>query len=120
MLSLLLVTVGCKSTPSRASDPASAANQTYHVRGVLVGIHEQRSSVDIQHETIADFMSSSGEKVGMPAMTMPFYVGSNVAANKFALGDKVAFTLEVRWGDEKELFIPEMTVLPAGTELQLK
>jgi Cu/Ag efflux protein CusF len=120
LLSLSLLVLGCRSSSEAEPAPTKAADQTYQVRGVLASITPEKSTVEIQHEEIPDFANSSGKKVGMAAMTMPFHVAPQVDLKTFAVGDKVAFTLEVRWQEKRELYIPQMTTLPKDTALEVK
>lgn len=124
VLSFLLL--GCRGGSTEAApkevetQATRAADQTYQVRGLLVSIDAERSKVDIQHEEIADFKDGTGKVVGMSKMTMPFHVAPAVELASFTTGDKVAFTLEVRWETKRELLIPQMNKLAADTELDVK
>lgn len=120
LLGLSLLVLGCRSSSEAEPAPAKAADQTYQVRGVLASITPEKSLVEIQHEEIPDFANSSGKKVGMAAMTMPFHVAPQVDLKSFAVGDKVAFTLEVRWQEKRELYIPQMSTLPKDAALNVK
>lgn len=120
LLALGLLLLGCRGSSDAEVAPTKPANQTYQVRGVLASVNQERSSVEIQHEEIPDFANASGKKVGMAAMTMPFHVAPNVDLKSFSVGDKVAFTLEVRWEDKRELYIPQMTQLPKDTALNVE
>jgi Cu/Ag efflux protein CusF len=125
-LVLSLLVFGCRSGSKETdakeieAQATRAADQTYQVRGVLVSIDAERAKVNVQHEAIPDFKDGSGKVVGMSAMTMPFHVASGVDLASFTAGDKVAFTLEVRWETKRELLIPQMNKLAADTELQVK
>lgn len=125
-LVLSLLVLGCRAGSKEAdwkeveTQATRAADQTYQVRGVLVSIDAERSKVNIQHEEIPDFKDSTGKVVGMSTMTMPFHVAPSVDLTSFTSGDKVTFTLEVRWETKRELLIPEMNKLAADTELQVK
>ncbi len=120
LLALGLLLLGCRGASDVETAPAKPADQTYQVRGVLASVNQERSSVEIQHEEIPDFANASGKKVGMAAMTMPFHVGPNVDLKSLAVGDKVAFTLEVRWENKRELYIPQLSQLPKDTTLKIE
>jgi Cu/Ag efflux protein CusF len=120
ILGLVLLFVGCKSEVPGPAAPTTKPDQTYVVRGALVIIDEQRSIAEIRHEAIPEFLDQSGKRVGMASMTMPFHVGPKVVLRDLHAGDKLEFTLEVRWGAAQELFIPTLVRLPPDTALQLK
>lgn len=67
------------------AQPESPA-QRYNVRGIIRGFAPDRSTVDIEHETIPDFM---------PSMTMPFRASDPKEIAQLRTGDAVAFQLEV-------------------------
>ena len=93
--------------------------QRYDVRGIvrqLPGPGGQE--LMIRHEAIPDFVNSSGEAVGMDAMTMGFPVADEVDLSAFAPGDSVRFVFEVRWGGSPPLRLTSMEELPPGTALE--
>ncbi len=120
MVGLLLATLGCRTESKSPPLPTSPPEQTYQVRGIVVAVRAEAKSIEIQHEAIPDFVAASGEKVGMPAMVMPFRVGPLVPLSEFRTGDKVRFDLEVRLHSQPELFIPSMSRLPDAEVLQVK
>jgi Cu/Ag efflux protein CusF len=70
----------------------------YEVKGVIRQLPDSpREEIFIRHEPIPDYVNAQGEKVGMHAMTMPFWVAEGVSLDGFAVGDTVAFSLESRW-----------------------
>lgn len=120
LLVLSVLVFGCRSATNSEAAPTKPADQTYEVRGVLASLDVDESTVEIQHEEIPNFADASGKAVGMAAMTMPFHVASPINLRSFAQGDKVAFTLEVRWATKHELYVSRMTQLPKETELKVR
>lgn len=64
--------------------------QHFEVRGVIRGISPDRTTLEIQHENIPDYM---------PSMTMPFLVRDQKEAADLKLGDAVAFRMTVTKSD---------------------
>ncbi len=81
LLLVVLMLVGC----GRARHESAAA-QHYDVRGIVRGFAPDRSTIDIEHETIPDFM---------PSMTMPFTARDAKEIAGLRPGDAIAFRLEV-------------------------
>ena len=113
-----LATPGCSAPPVKSAAPDSS----YAMRGEIVrlpasGAHD----ITIRHEAVPDFRDEAGKIVGMEAMTMPFTLAapvSQAALDSLAPGDRVAFTLEMRWQDPHELArISRIEKLPEGTRL---
>ena len=97
-LLLALLVAGCGK-----SDPAGGAGgREFTVRGIIRGVSPDRSTVDIQHEAIPDFM---------PTMTMPFTLRDAKDASGFQVGDAVSFRLVV---DDKEALIDNIRRIDAG------
>lgn len=72
----------------------------------------------LRHEAVPDLRDESGKVVGMEAMTMPFTLARDVGLEGLAPGDRIAFTLEMRWQDPREIArISRIEKLPAGTTL---
>ena len=72
---------------------------SFTVRGVvqaLPGAGRAPNELLVKHEPIPDYRDSSGEVVGMAAMTMPFYLGEGVAVNDLKVNDPVELTVEQR------------------------
>ncbi len=108
----LLLAGACRPAPP----PAAAV---YQVRGEIrqLPVAPARDLM-IRHEAIADFRDEAGEIVGMEAMTMPFTLAPGVELDGLAAGDRVEFTLEVRWDDPANLArITRLVRLPPGARL---
>jgi Cu/Ag efflux protein CusF len=95
-LSLLLLLSAC-------AEKAPAPPETYEIAGEVVRLPAAGDrQIVVKHEAIPGFKDESGKVVGMEAMTMPFAVAEGVSLDGLAPGDKVEFTLEVRWASDKE------------------
>ena len=118
LVALLLVAVACGPA---AAPPKPGADQSYQVRGEIARLPEAGApspEIWIRHEAIPDFATEEGQKVGMDAMTMPFALDPALSLQGFATGDKVGFTLEVRWADRAApARVVRLEKLPAETEL---
>lgn len=112
LIGLLAVVCGCRDAPSTPPEPSTPAEQSHEVRGVIVSLDPDSRRLEIEHEAIPDFVSASGERVGMPAMIMPFMAGAVIALNEFKVGDKVTFLVEVRLRSSSDLLIRRMSHLP--------
>ena len=113
---LLALFAGCGRAPKPA---APGTHQTYQVRGQIVQLPQAGAadqSLYIHHEAIADFIDQFGQKEAMMAMTMPFQVAQGVPLQGLAVGDKVIFSLDVDWPDNR-IEITRITRLPAHTML---
>lgn len=111
---LCLLVAAC--APS-AAPPTPAAQ--YQVRGEILRLPEPSArELVIRHESIPSFRDESGKVVGMEAMTMPFTLAPEVAVEGLAVGDRIEFTLEVRWDDPKRFaLVTRLAKLPEGTRL---
>jgi len=69
--------------PEKKSDPNV---RHYEVRGVVRGFAPDRTTIEIEHEAIPDFM---------PAMTMPFTPRDPKEIANLRVGDAISFRLEV-------------------------
>ena len=98
---LLLVAVFVLFGCNRAKQE-SARVQHYEVRGIVRGFAPDRSTIDIEHETIPDFM---------PSMTMPFTARDAEQIAHIRTGDAIAFRLEVT---AKDFFIDNVKKINAG------
>ena len=96
-LVLALVSLGCGR-----SDKTEAGARHYEVRGIVRGFAPDRSTIEIEHENIPDFM---------PAMTMPFTPREPKEIAKLRSGDAIAFRLIVT---AKDALIANVTVISAG------
>ncbi|MBA3961577.1 MAG: SCO family protein [Chthoniobacterales bacterium] len=78
----------------------------YDVRGIVRGFAPDRATVEIEHETIPEFM---------PSMTMPFSARNPKEIALLRIGDAIAFRLEVT---AKDFSIANVTKIDA-TEVHL-
>jgi Cu/Ag efflux protein CusF len=110
-----ITAVSCSKPPEA---PAVSA-QSYAMRGEIVRLPAAGTrEMAIRHEAVPDFRDETGKIVGMEAMTMPFALASAVAIEGLAPGDRVAFTLEMRWQDPREIVrISRIEKLPADARL---
>lgn len=83
---------------SASTTAAAGPDAVYEVRGEIARLPEPGSTdVWIRHEAIPDFRNASGETVGMDSMTMPFGVDPQTPFDELAVGDRIAFRLELDW-----------------------
>lgn len=111
-----LLAAGC------AADHSAAPVTTYEVRGEITRLPGSDETggqrvVYIRHEAIDEFVGIDGDVVGMNSMTMPFPVSDADELNGLAVGDKIAFSLEVQWEGDPPYRIRRIEKLPADTEL---
>ena len=115
-----LVLLGLLMAGCGRSDRAVEKGQTYLTRGIVRGFSPDRTEIEIQHETIPDYM---------PSMTMPFRPRSARDMADLKPGDAIAFRLTVTtdefWIDQirkvsrEEVRIPERKAempAPAASE----
>lgn len=111
VVAFLLPLLGCGDRPVAA--PAGDAD--YEARGEIAKLPDATSpQIWIRHEAIPDFRDAEGEVVGMESMTMPFDVAPGLALEGFAPGDRIAFRLEMRWGDRAKASVARIERLPEG------
>jgi hypothetical protein len=92
----------------------------YTVRGEVSALPrpgQPGSELLIHHETVPDFVDSSGKTVEMQSMTMPFSLADGVSLVGISRGDKVELTFEVRWHGAPPLQLTAIHKLPPDTEL---
>lgn len=92
------------------------------MRGEIVRLPQAgEREIAIRHEAVPGFRDESGKVVGMEAMTMPFTLAPDLTAaalDGLAPGDRIAFTLEMRWQDPRDIArISRIDRLPEGTAL---
>lgn len=94
----------------------------YEIRGEVIQLPGARPGAQllVRHETVPDFKNADGEAVGMHSMTMPFSVADKELLDRIYVGDKVAFTLEVRWQARNPLVITGIEKLPPDTPLEFE
>ncbi len=113
-----LVLAACGRPPAPPAGPV----ESYAMRGEIVRLPvAETREIAIRHEAVPDFRDESGKVVGMEAMTMPFSLGREISDSALAglkPGDRIAFTLEMRWQDPREIArISRIDRLPEGTAL---
>jgi protein SCO1 len=85
MLCVAVALFGCE----RSSKPNDNA-QRYEVRGIVRGFSPDRSSIEIEHEAIPNFM---------PSMTMPFVARDQKESVDLKTGDAISFRMTVTQKD---------------------
>jgi len=113
---LLLAACGGGDRTNDNADPG----QSYTVRGEVVALPGGGGPTDhlrIRHESIPSFVGFDGNVVGMASMTMPFPTADDVDLSGLAPGDKIEFTLVVRWEGSPGYQITEIHKLPPDTVL---
>lgn len=118
VIGLALVHLACGKPPAAPAGPVDS----YAMRGEIVRLPQPGSrEIVIRHEAVPGFRDDAGKVVGMEAMTMPFSLAPDLpeaAIAGLAAGDRIAFTLEMRWQDPGEIArISRLEKLPAGTGL---
>jgi protein SCO1 len=86
-----------------ACGPSDNKDQHYEVRGVIRGISPDRTTLEIQHENIPDYM---------PSMTMPFLVRNEKETSDLKLGDAIGFRMTVT---KKDFWIDQVKKVPRDT-----
>lgn len=121
-LFLALAAAGCGgSEPAPEPEAAEPPDQTYTLRGEVVGLPQQDEEprqLRVHHESLPDFVGFEGEVVGMASMTMPFPLADSIDLEGVEEGDKVEMTFEVRWEGSPPLRVVELEELPPDTELR--
>ena len=114
-VSIALVFLGC----SKPADAPAVPVETYAMRGEIVRLPTTESpEIAIRHEAVPDFRDESGKVVGMEAMKMPFALAPKAVVAGLTPGDKVAFTLEMRWQATRDIVrISRLEKLPQATPL---
>lgn len=112
---------GDADAPNPAQQGSLERVDRYELHGEIYSLpapDSPASALRIRHEPIADFRNAAGDVVGMRAMVMEFPVAAGVSLDGLDVGDKVAFSFEVRWS---ETGVPDWQLtsirrLPAETE----
>jgi len=114
-VAVTVLSAGC----SQPAETPAVTVETYAMRGEIVRLPAAGSrEIAIRHEAVADFRDEGGKVVGMEAMTMPFTLAPEVDVAGLTPGDKVAFTLEMRWKATSDIVrISRIERLPAGAML---
>jgi Cu/Ag efflux protein CusF len=124
MTALVLATlVACGGSHQHDEAASGSAPPTvYSVRGVVSELPPEGqppSWMRVEHEAIPDFIGIGGDPEPMHAMTMRFPVAEGVDLGTVAVGDKVAFELEVDYNASEIARILSLSPLPPETELEL-
>ena len=90
LLLFLATLLSCAKSPKELMQTAQTPAKRYHLKGKVVSIDKQSKMVNVDSETIPDFME---------AMTMLYYVKPEGEADNLAPGD--AITADVVVQDEK-------------------
>jgi Cu/Ag efflux protein CusF len=120
VLGLLALLPALAASACGPSAPAPAgAVASYEMRGEIVRLPLAGSrEIAIRHEAVPGFRDESDKVVGMDAMTMPFSLAQGLSVDGLAPGDRVSFTLEMRWHDPREIArVSRLEKLPPGTTL---
>jgi protein SCO1 len=94
-LCFVVASLGC-GRGTKSDDNA----QHYQTRGVVRGISPDRSTLEIQHENIPDFM---------PSMTMPFLARDQKEIADLRIGDAISFRMTVT---KKDFWIDRVKKIP--------
>jgi protein SCO1 len=101
LLCLSLLLVACNR-----SDKGETGARHYETRGIVRSVAPDRTTLDIEHETIPGFM---------PSMTMPFIVRNSKEIANLRSGDTISFRVEVT---DKDVWIADVKKIPTN-EVQL-
>lgn len=120
-LGAALAQLACDPPKSAPAAPVAPVD-SYAMRGEIARLPQSGArEIVIRHEAVPGFRDEGGRVVGMEAMTMPFTLGSDLPASALeglVPGDRIAFTLEMRWQDSSDIArISHLARLPAGTAL---
>ncbi|MEN0021431.1 MAG: copper-binding protein [Planctomycetota bacterium] len=114
---------GCSESnqPASTTPPVPLPSATVYedVRGRVASLKTPLADLQVTHERIADFANSSGETVGMNAMTMAMPLADDIDPDSFSVGDKIVFDLVVDWNSTPIWYITDVRPLAADTELDL-
>ena len=114
------ILVFCALTTACSKPQGPAPEHIYTVRGQVVAVPDParpKSTLQIRHEPIPEYVNNKGEKVGMGSMTMRFPGAPGLDLSGIAPGDAVEFTWEVRWASPPFARVSKVTKLPPGTTL---
>jgi len=115
-LASLAVFSGACGRPAPA--PAGPPDGSYSLRGEIRQLpRPEGDEILIHHEAVPDLKDASGKVVGMDSMTMGFALDPSVDRSALAEGQRISFTLEVRWNASPAARVTNVAPLPAGTRL---
>jgi hypothetical protein len=105
----------CRKEEQRRVDPSAPR---YTVRGEVVQVDDTSSgrALMVRHEAIPEFVDSSGARVGMQAMVMPFQVGRTVEGADVKPGDRIRLRFAVDW-KVHAMEVESIERLPPDTDL---
>ncbi len=117
-LAAAFVPIACSKPPTATAEPVDS----YAMRGEIARLPQPSArEIVIRHEAVPGFRDEGGKVVGMEAMTMPFTLAPDLqgaALGGLAPGDRIAFTLEMRWRSASDIaVISRLEKLPAGTAM---
>lgn len=116
----LLIVVSCGGSAEPVGE--SPAPTSYDVRGVVRQVRdlgEGHTQLSIYHEAIPEFVSITGDVIGMKSMTMPFTVADHVDLVNIEAGAKIRFELVVDWSRPDPGLIESVELLAEDTNLDL-
>jgi len=118
LVALSLPVLGCGGGEKQAAPKGPDA--VYEVRGEIARLPDPSSpDIWIRHESIPGFRNATGDIVGMDSMTMPFGVGDDSALDQLAVGDRIAFRLEIDWeANGSPSQVVDVHKLEPGTRLE--
>ncbi len=119
LLAVTLLAVGCAPEPIDQWPPV----KVYSVRGEVASLpaaDRPGDWISIRHEAIEGFIGITGEPEPMDAMTMRFSVADGVDISSLAVGDRIAFELEVDWSADDRAHVIALEPLPPDTELDFQ
>lgn len=128
LFSILAIAVlgacGAPQEEPAAVEPAEAeaapASDLYDLRGEVTEMPaEADGKMYIRHEAIPDFKGADGEVQGMDSMIMGFTPAEDVSLDGVDIGTKIAFVVEMSWGDAPGMTIREVEILAPETELDV-
>ena len=119
---LLALSLGAcsRSETGEGSDKAEPSH-SYQVRGLVkaVRLDKKATTLSIEHEAIPSWVNRQGQKVGMMSMTMDFVAAPKLDVGAIKAGDKIAFDLDVYYGEDSRLEITSIEELPPDTALEI-
>lgn len=122
LVALASSSAACRGGKSGDSDAGSRQVHRYTVRGEIVRVPAPGAPARellLRHEAIPDFVSASGQVVGMDAMVMPFAVAPDVSLDGIRPGDKIEAVLAVDWS-RPSTRIERLQKLPPDTALRFE
>jgi hypothetical protein len=121
LLAALAVLFLLASCEQRRPAPITPPDQAYTVRAVVTALpNPPKQALLLHHEAIPQFVGADGKVIGMASMEMEFPVlAPGVSLQGIAAGDKIEFTLEMRWKSAPRYQIGSIKKLPADAAVNL-